>query len=193
MARIKGVISQEILKKLLAKKEIVINKQSPRFWIEVYRQLFGGKPLKERVVKDAFYYLKKKNLLVGQLKEDYFSIQLTSAGKVEAAKCQIDWLEIRRPKRWDKEWRLVILDILGNQRLKETIRKKLKKLGFHFFQKDVCIIPFPCRKEIGALRSFFGLAAENLKLFESANLEQDLFLREVFKLEEKTEKEQQKS
>lgn len=175
MARIKGNISQEILIKLLTRGKVVIDKQAPRFWLEVYRQLFRDKPLKERAAKDAFYYLKKKNLIVGELKSDQLHIKLASAGAKEAKKYQINKLKIKRPGQWDKKWRLVI-----NISKNEQVSRNLEGLGFHQLQKNIWVIPFPCEKEIKLLRQFFNLETKDLRLIEADKIEEDHYLRGVF-------------
>ena len=183
MAKTKGFISQEILKELSTKGDVVIDKQSTRFWTSVYRQLFLGKALKERAVKDAFYYLRRKNLIAGEFKDDKLYIKLTSEGKKEVEKYKIDWLKISHPKTWDKKWRLVMIDIPKNKVRREVFLTKLRKLGFQSLQRNVWLIPFPCEKEINILRNYFNLDKETIRLIETKNLEGDESFKQSFKLE----------
>ena len=51
--------------------------------------------------------------------------------------------------KWDKKWRLVIFDIprtLNNKR--DTLRHRLKYMGFSMLQKSVFVFPYPCEEEI---------------------------------------------
>jgi len=182
MAKTKGIISQEILKELSGKKDVVIDKQSTRFWTSVYRQLFQGEALKERSVKDAFYYLRRKNLIAGEFKDDKLYIKLTSEGKKEVEKYKIDWLKIFHPKRWDKKWRLVVIDIPENKVRREVFLTKLGKLGFQKLQTNLWLIPFPCEKEINILRDYFNLNKEMIRLIEAKKLEGDESFKQSFKL-----------
>ena len=63
MPRIKGAASQEILHMLLVGGAILIAGQSPYFWLNLYKRLFQGKPMREPQVRDAFRYLKKRRLI----------------------------------------------------------------------------------------------------------------------------------
>jgi DNA-binding transcriptional regulator PaaX len=183
MARPKGTISQEILYKLLLLGSISIPSELHRFWSEVYQHLFKGTTIQKRAVKDAFYYLRKKRLIEGEAKDNHISIRLTPEGRKEVAKCQVDKMEIEPQKSWDRKWRLVILNFPEKERQKRgTIRSKLKALGFYHLQKGVWVFPYPCDREIDFLRDFFGSSIENIRVFEGGKLEEDSFLRKIFKL-----------
>lgn len=183
--RVKGAVSQEILRKLMITGAIVIAGQSPHFWLQVYRRLWQGKtPFGEdRVAKDAFYYLKKRGLITGEVRDNQLYIHLTPEGEKEAGRYQINRLKIKSQKQWDKKWRLLIFDIPEVRRVKrEALRGKLKELGFFPLQKSVWVIPFPCEKEIKLLRDFFNLKPKEIRVFETAKLEEDQFLKDIFKL-----------
>lgn len=52
-------------------------------------------------------------------------------------------------KNWDKMWRLVIFDIEEKSKVqRESLREKLKGLGFGMLQKSVWISPFPLENEL---------------------------------------------
>lgn len=188
MARVKGTISQEILYKLLSLGNFSLAiKGSYGDWNEVFRRLHILSA-KQRTVRDAFYYLKRKGMIIGEAHNHQLYIKLTPEGEKQAGKFQINKLEIRRPKKWDKKWRLVIFDIPENRRVKrEAFRGKLKELGFYPLQKSVWVFPYPCEKEIKLLREFFNLDSKQLMVFEAEKLEEDRFLKEIFELDKKPE------
>ena len=96
---------------------------------------------------------------------------------------QVDDLEIKRPKRWDGKWRIVIFDISQLKKFyRELFRGKLKELGFYPLQKSVWIHPFECRDEIEVLREFFGLTQDEVRLVVAENIEKDDWLREIFEI-----------
>jgi DNA-binding transcriptional regulator PaaX len=96
---------------------------------------------------------------------------------------QIDNLRIQKPKKWDKEWRLVIFDISELKKTqREAFRGKLKDLGFSLLQRSVWIQPFDCRAEIELLREFFGLSENEIRLVVAKNIGVDKKLKEFFRL-----------
>lgn len=183
MSRAKGTISQEILLRLKKTKGLAISDQGSRFWREVYPRLFGEKAgrLDPRKIKDAFYYLKKKKLITGEVKDGQIKIYLSPEGKREASLCRVNQLKIPRPRHWDKKWRLLILNLSSEQALKkEVLRRKIKQLGFYPLARRAWVFPFACEKEIKFLRQFFQLKTRNLRLAELTKLEEDQFLKDAF-------------
>jgi len=109
-------------------------------------------------------------------------VKITAEGKTELLKFDLDNLEIKRLKTWDKQWRMVIFDIPNNKRRRrEIFREKLKSLGFYQFQESVFIIPFPCEKEIQYLREIYGIPNE-VKFILARKVENDLELRRMYGL-----------
>jgi DNA-binding PadR family transcriptional regulator len=88
-------------------------------------------------------------------------VKLTSKGKRRILKYAISELEVKKPKTWDRKWRLVIYDISNSQKqLQVLIRETLKNLGFFAMQESVYIYPFPCFDEIEFLREYYGLGSQ---------------------------------
>ena len=98
----------------------------------------------------AIYNLKKRKLIeVIQEKGDCIKVQLTNTGKKRVREFCFDALAIKKPKHWDKKWRIVIFDIpVRKNRAREALREKIKELGFFQLQKSVWIFPYPCEDEI---------------------------------------------
>lgn len=186
MARVKGTVSQEILRKLSLLKVIVItggSQGSLRFWSQLFERLFKDKEIDKRTVKDAFYYLKKKNLIIGEIVNGQLHIRLTAEGRKEAAKYRINDLKINCSKQWDRKWRIIIFNLSQKEKSKkQAFLRKIKELGFHDLQKNVWIMPFACGKEIKVLREFFNLNVKDLRIIETKDLEQDKIFKNIFKL-----------
>ncbi len=174
--------SKEILKYLLLTGAVYIAASSPYFVLNLMRRM-GKLKIKKRKFTSTFNYLKRKGLI--ELKREGYDIKicLTKEGKKLAGKYQIDDLEIKRPKKWDKKYRLVIFDIPATSRMiRDFLRRKLKEFGFYPLQKSVWIHAFECKEEIELLREFLGLSKKQIQVLEVTKLENDKFLRKFFKI-----------
>lgn len=180
-------ITVKILKMLLLVGAVYIAASSPFFVFNLSKELRKRRFWHGRVDKDkfqnSFYYLKKRGYINIISKNKQIYIYLTKEGKKMAGKYQINDLKIKKPKKWDERWRLIIFDIPNKQKVKrEAFRGKLKELGFRPLQKSVWVYPYECQKEIKLLRDFFGLIPKYLRVITTKELEEDYFLRKRFKL-----------
>lgn len=109
-------------------------------------------------------------------------IIITSQGKKRIVLYAREELEIKKPKSWDKKWRIVIYDIPQREKkLQQVIREALKNLGFLLMQESVYIIPYPCYKEVEFLREYYGVGTY-LKYLVAEKLEDDVPYRTYFDL-----------
>lgn len=179
----KSEITKDVFKWLAVAGVVCIAATSPYFATNVIRGFKNRGKYKSRKVSDAFYNLKRQGCIKTEIKNHQIYISLTERGRKMAGRFQIDSLKINKPKKWDKKWRIVIFDISHLKNLqRNTFRGKLKELGFYLLQKSVWIHPFPCKDEIGLLREFFGLGQKEIRLITTENIEDDDFLRKIFKL-----------
>lgn len=126
--------------------------------------------------------LNKKKIVEYDQEEGEVIVKLTESGKRKILRYSLEDLEIRRPKIWDKQWRLIIYDVPNNKRkYADKLSQQLKKLGMYRIQKSVYIYPFPCDDEIKFLREYFGIG-ENVWLMKVSSIENDLALKEYFGL-----------
>ncbi len=87
-----------------------------------------------------------------ELEDGTTRITLKRRGQKVALAYRLEDLEIKKPKRWDGEWRLVMFDIPhSRKRARDLLREKLRELGFYQLQKSVFIFPYPCEDEIDFL------------------------------------------
>lgn len=85
-------------------------------------------------------------------------------------------------KKWDGSWRIVLFDIPENKRrYRDYLRKILKEVGFHEFQKSIWAYPFPVPPFLKQL-----LLEENMKshvkLLTTKFIDNDSELRKGFNL-----------
>ena len=179
----KSEIIKDIFSLLAISGAICIAATSPYFLVNLIKGLTKLKKYKKKNIQDNFYNLKKRGYVRIKQNKGQIYISLTEKGKKKAGWLQIDSLEIKKPKKWDKKWRIVIFDIIELKKLhREAFRGKLKELGFYPIQKSVWVCPYNCKDEIKLLRNFFGLSSKDIKLIVAENIEEEKELKEIFKI-----------
>lgn len=180
----KSEIVKDILSWLAIAGATYIAASSPYFIRSLLRNIEKFRKYPKQKVSNIFYRLKKEKLIEIKRKGRQFYISLTKEGKKKAGRFQIDALKIKRPKKWDGKYRLVIFDISQLKKiLRELFRGKLKELGFYQLQKSVWVHAFDCEAEIELLKEFFGLSEKELRLVVTKKIGEDRELKKIFKLE----------
>lgn len=179
----KSEIAKDILKVLLISGIVYIAAGSPYFALNLGKIIKGLKKHGDKKVYDTFYRLRKRGYVRTKINKGQIYISLTDKGKKMAGWLQIDRLKIKKPKKWDKKWRIVIFDIAELKKThREAFRGKLKELGFKPLQKSVWIHPFTCKDEVDLLRDFFGLSEKDIRLIMAENIGEDKELKKIFKI-----------
>lgn len=179
----KSEIVKDILYWLMVAGGVAIAATSPYFGLNLWRSFKWRRKYKRKKVSDVFYRLRRRGCVEIKKKGHQIYIALTERGRKEAGWLQIDALKIKKPKTWDRKWRIVIFDISQLKKLyRETFRGKLKELGFYPLQKSVWIHPFDCRDEIELLKDFFGLTEKEVRLILAKDIGRDDWLKKIFKL-----------
>jgi len=181
-------LSKEILKEFLIAGGVMIASTSPYFLTRFLPKLVkhvsyksSNRKKKNRKFTNAFYYLKNRGLIKIKNRKGQIYISLTEEGKKRAGKYQIDELKIKKSRRWDKKWRVLIFDIQDKHKIKrEALRGKIKELGLYQLQKSVWVYPYKFQKEIGLLRDFFGLNNDEMKVITAAEIEDDYIIRKFY-------------
>jgi len=179
----KSEISKDIFSWLLIAGAVYIAASSPYFIRNLLTGYKKWQKYPKRKVYDTFYMLRKKGYINIEKRNRQIYISLTKEGKKKAGMFQIDALTIKKPKKWDKKWRIVIFDIAQLKKTyREAFRGKLKELGFYPLQKSVWVYPFDCQAETELLKDFFGLSDQEMRLIVADNISKDDQLRKSFKL-----------
>lgn len=185
----KTEITKSILKGIFLCGAIVIASTSPRFTSKILPELIRQASLKlknkkdNKKVYDTFSRLRNQGLIKFEEKGKQIYISLTKEGKKKAGKYQIDKLKIKKPKKWDKTWRVLIFDVKDKQKMKrEALRGKIKEMGLYQLQKSVWVCPYDFAEEADVLRSFFGLSGNEMKIITASKIEDDDKIKKIFKL-----------
>ena len=150
--------SHKLLKVIVVGGAVMIAATNPMFGAKVIGAI--QKEFKKRKWKkfqDDLYYLKRRGFIdVEQNPDGSYSVQPTIAGRRQCKTYNLDDISIPIPKKWDKNWRVVIFDIPSTkQKGRLALLSKLKELGFILLQKSVWVFPFECRNEIAVLARAF--------------------------------------
>ena len=179
----KSEIVKDILRWLATAGAVYVAASSPYFILNVMKNFKNRKRYQKKKIYDTFYMLRRHGCIDIRKRNHQIYISLTEKGKKKAGRFQINSLKIRKPKKWDGKWRLVIFDISQLQKIKrEAFRGKLKELGFYPLQKSVWIIPYKCKDEIELLKDFLGLSSKELRLITAEDIGDDTHLKKIFKL-----------
>lgn len=150
---------QKILLLLLSGVTIGLSK-SPKGYFRILKNI----PEEWRQIKlNRLYRLTREfyNDRLVDYKEDedgFVKIVLTKEGKERALKFKVDEIKIKKTKKWDREWRVVIFDIPEKfKKAREALRHKLKNLGFLKLQESVFILPYECEDEIDFIVEVFQI------------------------------------
>ena len=109
-------------------------------------------------------------------------IRLTKKGQKELLKYQLREKVIKKPKKWDKKWRVVIFDIKEQSRnLRGGLRKELVSLGFVKLQNSVWVYPYECAGVIAMIKTYFEIEKDVL-FMTVEEIENDKWLKKEFNL-----------
>jgi len=115
-------------------------------------------------------------------KDGTVKLVLSENGKNKILKYNLDKIEIKKPIRWDKLWRLVIFDIPEDKSPgRKALAAKLKELGFYPMQKSVFIHPYECKAEIDFITEIFELAPY-VRFLKVKSVDTELDLKNKFNL-----------
>ena len=182
-------ISEIILRGILLSGGIAVVATSPYFVSRILPKIFRYAEYKIRKMGEAksfrrsFYYLRDRGMINIEYRGKQIYISLTKEGRKRLGKYNIDNLKIKKLKKWDKKWRVLIFDIQDKHKIKrEALRGKIKELGLYQLQKSVWVYPYEFQKEIEILRNFFQLSNGEIKVIVADKIEKDSEMKEFFKI-----------
>ena len=110
-------------------------------------------------VNDALMRLASKGFVVFIIKNGRKLASITPEGqRVLALEEQKTALQLKKKKRWDKRWRVVIFDIPEYRRgTRDKLRLTMRTAGFYRLQDSVWLYPYDCE-------DFMALVKADLKI-----------------------------
>jgi hypothetical protein len=132
--------------------------------------------------KKVFFQLVGRGYIALEKTNKGSHAHLTEKGKRAWRQAEITNFEIKKPRRWDKKWRVIIFDIPETRKaLRNSVRALLSQFGFVRLQDSVWVYPYDCEELIMLLKVEFRLGKSLLYLVVD-RLENDRHLRTGFNL-----------
>lgn len=130
-------------------------------------------------VKRTLRLLKRDGLVSISEAGGKTSVRITKNGRLKILEYKVDDIQLKKPRIWDRRWRLVIFDIpvkMNHSRL--AFVSKLREMGFVLMQRSVWLTPYPCEDEIDFLKEVYGLRSfVRMVTAESIDIQGDLFVK----------------
>lgn len=142
----------------------------------------GSNKNRKRRIYDSLYKMKRQRLVKMYYKNGEEFIEITDKGKKRLLKYEFDEIKIKKPKKWDGLWRIVIFDIPEKRKkARNAINLKLKELGFYPIQKSTFVFPYECRNEIDFVAEHF-FARKYINYIVAKEVDNNEKLKKVFKI-----------
>src|SRR3989338_8403774 len=108
--------------------------------------------------------------------------KLTKDGEKLLRRWELAEYKLRKPKKWDGRWRMVIFDIPEKKKgVRRQISSLFNQAGLYRLQDSVWVYPYDCEDIIGLLKTESGVGKEMLYVIAD-EIENDKYLRMDFGL-----------
>ena len=109
-------------------------------------------------------------------------LRLTPKGEQTLGMLTLRDHRLKKPKRWDGKWRVLIFDVPEERRtLRDKIRRTLVAIGFVRLQDSVWLYPYDCEDVLVLLKADLKIGKQLLYLIVDA-MEYDIPYRKAFGL-----------
>jgi DNA-binding transcriptional regulator PaaX len=145
-----------------------------------------SKKYSRKQIDNAFANLKRQKLVeIIKEKDGRMHVKLTNKGKKRIVEFSIGTVRIKKPRKWDGKWRVLMFDIpmkpeLYNQ-AREALRNKVKDLGFVQLQKSAWVCPYECEDELLFIAEIYHVA-KYIEVLTVEKLLHENILKRKFKL-----------
>lgn len=131
-------------------------------------------------LKRTIQRLERQKLIEVDEEEKRQVVKITDNGRRRILKFALDELEIKKPKLWDRKWRLISFDLPEKlSRERKILVEYLKVWGFYPLHKSVYLHAYPCLREVEFLREYLGVG-EYVRMFLVSSIENDQLFRDFF-------------
>lgn len=178
-----GSTQRKILLRLEAGMALALSDSPRRFFKILGYAQREWRRINQAALRDSIRRLYQSRLIDSRDHPDgSTTIVLTEAGRQKALGYKIDEMKIRRPKTWDKKWRIILFDIPEKRRkIRDALRRHFRELGCHEFQKSVFVHPYECHDEIDFLIEFYQ-ARPFVRFIVAEEIDTALYLKHKFRI-----------
>lgn len=151
--------------------------------VQVFKMFKGSSNYSKKQIRSAVNSIKNQKLIEYIADKDgKTTVKITIKGEVRLRTFAIDLIKIKKHKKWDGRWRLVMYDFpIRFKKARNAFRWKLKDLGFFQFQKSAWIYPYLCEDEIIFIADFFGVG-KHVEILTVESILRDDKLKKYFHL-----------
>lgn len=133
-------------------------------------------------LQEVMSRMKQKGLIRYEAVRGKHYPRLTALGQKQATNIAFGAISIRKPRRWDRRWRMVIFDIEERRKNdRKKVRRLLQRLGFVRLQNSVWVHPYDCEEIIALIKADLRIGRDILYVIADA-IEFDRPLRVHFGL-----------
>lgn len=149
-------------------------------------EMFWGKDKRKYsskyYVKNTITKLKERGLIKFQNEDGKTFVRLTEKGSQRLLKYQLREFKIKKPKKWDGKWRIIVFDIKETKKkIRNSFRSELVNLGFIRLQNSVWVHPYDCEEVIVLLKANF-YTGKDILYITADRVENDKWLKKEFGL-----------
>ncbi|MEF3692341.1 MAG: hypothetical protein V3574_04795 [Candidatus Moraniibacteriota bacterium] len=157
---------------------------SPKQYFNTFKKIKSEwKNLNRRSFNYSIRQLAREKLIEEKKMPDgSFKLILTKRGEAEAMKLNImgSAINFKKPKKWDKKWRIVIFDIPERDRIfRDILRQHLYELDFFKIQQSVFVSPYPYEKSILQLIDLYS-ASRYVRVITATEIDNEKTLKKHF-------------
>ncbi|MCR4279406.1 MAG: hypothetical protein NUV78_01570 [Candidatus Zambryskibacteria bacterium] len=109
--------------------------------------------------------------------------ELTPTGERLLRRWQFADFKLKKPKKWDRKWRVIIFDVPQKlKKIRDRLTSLMRQAGFVRLQDSVWVYPYDCEDVFAVLKTDLGIGKHVLYMIVD-ELENDKYLRAEFELE----------
>lgn len=179
-------IAVEILKVVAAGTVIVGSFMAPNLAQSLNLFGFDERRQKKRYspsdLSRALHRLKRRGAIRLVQTANGYALRITEYGDALLAQYELRGLLDKKPRQWDRHWRVVVFDIREERKgIREEVRNQLRSWGFYHLQDSVWVYPYECEKAIELMKTAFR-ARHDIYYLTVSKMAYDHYLRRFFRI-----------